>query len=185
MTWLKKQLLEEARKYGWGLILIHRKEFNSFIESLLNKFNKIRLLDIGAWKCMLGDYIKQHFGDKIEYVGVDVIELPDRIKDYEFHVMAGDSLLFPPNSFHAVVFIETLEHIVDYVRALREAYRVLVDGGGIFIQSVICTDHNALLDKTHYHVLHPVTLKRLLEWIGFRNIEYKESGNFAIWGYKV
>ncbi len=184
MSEIKKTLLEEGKKYGWGLILIKRKEFKGFIDSLLTRFDKVRLLDVGAWKCMLGDYLRQLYGDKIEYVGVDVIDLPDRKKEYEFHVMSGDSLLLPAESFHAIVFIETLEHIVDYVNALREAYRVLKPGGGVFIQSVVCTEPNALHDRTHYHVLHPVTLSRLMMWIGFKDIEYSEGANFAIWGYK-
>lgn len=177
-------LMDEGKKYGWGIMLIQRDAFNKFIETLISKFGRIRLLDIGAWKCMLYDYLRENFFDKVDYVGVDVVELPDRVMDAEFHVMSGDSLLFTPNSFEAVVMIEVLEHIPDYVRALREAYRVLRSGGGLFVQSVICSDPNALLDRTHYHVLHPVTLSRLLTFIGFNNIEYVEGGNFAVWGYK-
>lgn len=80
--------------------------------------------------------------------------------------------------------VEVLEHVIDYVKALREIHRVLKPGGALFIQSVIATSPSALADETHFHVLHPATLKRLLEWLGFRNVEYVEDGNFAIWGYK-
>lgn len=179
-----KIIKEEGEKYAWGFMLIQRQHFNNFVKALIERHGKIRLLEVGAWKCMLYGYIKENFGDQVDYTGVDIVDLPDRNKECNFHVMSGDSLLFSSCSFHGVVFIETLEHIPDYVKALREAYRVLVYDGGVFIQSVICTDHNALLDRTHYHVLHPVTLKRLLEWTGFRDVDFVEGGNFAIWGYK-
>jgi len=98
--------------------------------------------------------------------------------------MNAEALEFPANSFDVVIMVEVLEHVVDYVRALREVYRVLKPGGAVWIQSVTCSDPTALSDETHFHVLHPKTLKRLLEWIGFRGVGYVEGGNFAIWGFK-
>jgi len=177
-------LIEESEKYGWGFILIQREPFYKFMESLINKFKKIKVLEIGCWKCYMCKHLKERYGDKITYVGIDIIDLEDRLEECEFHLMNGESLLFPANSFHAVIYIETLEHIIDYVKSLREAYRVLMKGGGIFIQAPISTDHNAWLDRTHYHTLHPVTLKRLLEHLGFTDVSYVEGNNFAIWGYK-
>jgi len=173
-------LKKEAKKYGWGFILIHRDELRNFLNELLKEKQRLRLLDIGAWVCMLKGWLDENFPNKIDYVGIDVVDLPNRRKDVEFYVMSGDSLLFPPRSFDVVVYIETLEHIPDYVRSLKEVYRVLRKGGGLFIQSVICTDPNALHDLTHFHVLHPVTLERLLRWLGFTDIKYKEAPNFVI-----
>jgi len=173
-------LREEGERYGWGFILIHKDRLKEFLNELLTQKSKLKLLDVGAWKCMLKGWLDSEFPNRIEYVGIDVIDLEDRRKDVEFYVMSGDSLLFPSNTFDVVVYIETLEHIPNYVEALKEAYRILKPNGGLFIQSVICYDKNALLDRTHLHVLHPVTLKRLLEWIGFTNIEYIEDNNFVV-----
>ena len=174
----------EAERYGWGILLIAKEEFKIFLDTLTKRFGKIRLLDVGAWKCYLYSWLKQN-GYDVNYVGIDIIEPQGRIQEAEFYIMSPNALLFNSASFHAVVMIETLEHILDYVGALRECYRVLVRQGGIFIQSTICTDECATKDETHLHVLHPVTLRRLLARIGFREIQSTFNGNFAVWGFKV
>jgi len=129
-------------------------------------------------------HLREKYGNAIEYVGVDVIDNKDRVKDAEFYLMSGDSLFFPPETFNAVIYIESLEHIIDYVKSLREAYRVLKPGGGVFVQTTMPNNDNAWKDETHHHVLHPITLKRLLTHIGFKDVNYAFNGNFAVWGYK-
>ncbi len=181
---LLESLKEEGSKYGWGLILIRREEFDSLVRKLVNKFSKIKVLDIGCYSCFLGGYLKSKFGNSVEYYGVDVIPFYEECKEYNFRVMSGDSLLYKSNLFHLVTFIESLEHIVDYVGALKEAYRVLVPDGAVFIQSVRFEQPNALADTTHFHVLSPITLKRLLEFLGFRFVSFVDKPNFAVWGYK-
>jgi len=178
-----KKIREEGQKYGWGFMLIRKKEFEEFMGMLLKRFDKVRLLDVGAWKCFLYDYLKKCFV-RVEYVGIDVVDLPDRVKEAEFYVMSPTYLLFPSNSFEAVVMLETLEHIIDYPLALREVYRVLKSGGGAFIQSVICYDNCALLDETHVHVLHPKTLGRLLRHIGFKEVKEFEGSTFCVYAFK-
>ena len=175
----------EGKKYGWGLILIRRKEFVDFLNILKSRFkgSRIRLLDVGAWKCGLFNWLREK-GFDVDYVGIDILDNPDRVKDAKFYVMSPTYLLFPSGSFHAVVLLETLEHIIDYVQALREFYRVLVNGGGLFIQSVICYDRCALLDETHVHVLHPTTLARLLRHLGFKDIRKFEGSTFCVYGFK-
>lgn len=179
------KIFEEAKKYNWGFILIRKSEFHWFINHLLEKFGKIRVLEVGAWRCFMRAYLHDNFGrDKVEYVGIDVVD-PEvgglsRDKDAIFYVMNPESMLFPSETFHAVIIIETLEHSINYVQVLREAYRVLMHGGGIFIQSQTCN----VQDETHYHVLHAVTLSRLLRHIGFRDVGHVDLPNFAVWGFK-
>jgi len=177
------KIKHEAEKYGWGLILIHKDVLKEVIEKKLKEQGKIRILDVGSWNCLLWNWIKSNFSKYIpyiKYIGVDVLKPPNLVEDAEFHVMSPTYLMFPSNYFDIVTMIEVLEHIFDYTLALREAYRVLKHNGILFIQSVICYDHNALLDETHYHVLHPATLERLLNHLGFEVLEIISGGNFVV-----
>ena len=184
---IKHVSLEEARKYGWGLILIRREELQRLLAELLARRPDARILDIGAFKCMLSGWLEQVFPRdryRWSYVGVDILGPFPEWEGKECYVMNAQALEFPPESFDAVVMLESLEHIPDYTMALREAYRVLRPGGLIFIQSTRCDTPNAIADRTHYHVLHPVTLARLLEYVGFKNTGYTDDTTLAVWGYR-
>lgn len=182
---LLEQLKSEGAKYGWGLILIRREELIQLLGKLVSKFGRVRVLDVGCYGCLLRGFLEGVFGDRVEYVGVDVVDKRDFCVEGGFYLMSGESLLFPPSTFHAVLFIESLEHIPNYVLALREAYRVLKPGGAVFIQAVRVDQPNATVDETHYHVLHPKTLARLLKYLGFENVEYTDKETFAVWGFKA
>jgi len=184
---LKEQVVEEASKNYWSFLLTRKEELKHFLNRLFMQKTHLDLLEVGCYKGMLKGWLEENFPPdnfSWSYVGVDLIEPEDRSKDYKHYIMNAECLEFPAESFDAVIMIELVEHVVDYVKALQEAYRVLRRRGGLFIQSVICYDKCALADKTHFHVLHPETLARLLRWIGFKHIEYKEGDNFAIWGFK-
>lgn len=184
---LKEKVVEEGKKNAWGLLLVRREELRKFLQDLFGRHGHLDILEVGCYKGFLVGWLHDNFPKSRyswNYWGVDIIEPPDRRKDYPHLIMNAEALEFPANRFHAVIMIEVLEHIIDYVRALREVYRVLKPGGGVFIQSVICSDPCALADETHFHVLHPKTLKRLMAWLGFKGIEYVEGGNFALWAYK-
>ena len=187
MTSLKDTMIEEGKKHYWGLLLVQRDELRRFLEGMFSKKEHLDILEVGCYKGFLVGWLHENFPKpkySWDYWGVDIVEPDDRRKDYPHLIMNAEVLEFPPNRFDVVIMIEVLEHIVDYVRSLREIHRVLKPGGGVFIQSVICNDRTALLDPTHYHVLHPVTLSRLMKWLGFNNIEYKEGGNFVVTAYK-
>ena len=184
MKTAKDMSLESGQKYGWGLILLYPNELKQFLKQIHDELGRIDILEVGCYKGFLVGWLHENFPRppyRWNYIGVDIVEPPDRRKDYPHYIMNAEALEFPAHSFDVVIMIETLEHVPDYVRALREAYRVLRPRGGIFIQSVMCTDPNALKDEQHFHVLHPVTLKRLLEWLGFTDCRYVHDGNFAIW----
>ena len=187
MVSIKDLVIEEGKRNAWGLLLIKRKELKELLELMFKKRQHLNILEIGCWKGFFVGWLHENFPKSKyswDYWGIDIVEPHDRRRDYPHLIMNAEVLEFEANTFDVVIMIEVLEHIVDYVRALREVYRVLRPKGMVFIQSVICNDPCALTDKTHYHVLHPVTLSRLLKHLGFKDIEYKLNGNFAIWGYK-
>ena len=187
MMELKELMMREGPRNYWGFLLVRREELKQLLLRLFSERGHLDILEIGCYKGFLVGWLSENFPKpqySWSYWGVDIIEPPDRRRDYPHYIMNAEALEFPPNRFDVVLMIETLEHIVDYVRALRECYRVLKPGGALFIQSVVCTDPCALSDESHFHVLHPKTLKRLMEWIGFRGVEYVEGDNFAVWGFK-
>jgi len=184
---IREVAISEGEKYGWGLILIHRKKLAELLKALLEKKPDARILDVGAYKCLLYHWIDEIFPRKAygwSYVGVDILGPFPEWEGKECYVMNAEALEFPPSSFDAALYIESIEHVPNYVNALREAYRVLRPGGLVFIQTTRCDTPNAIADETHFHVVHPVTMKRLLSWIGFTNIDYIDDPTMAIWGWK-
>ncbi|RLE65545.1 MAG: hypothetical protein DRJ38_03605 [Thermoprotei archaeon] len=181
-TW-KDMMVEEGSRHFWGFLLIRREELKRFLQRMFERRGHLEILEVGCYKGMLVGWLLENFPkDKYSwgYIGVDIVEPPDRRKDYQHLIMNAEALEFPANRFDVVIMVETLEHVVDYVRALREVYRVLRPGGCIFIQSVACNDPAATSDPTHFHVLHPKTLSNLLRWLGYTDIETYEGSNFAV-----
>jgi len=180
----KEFVLNEAPKHAWGILLVQRDSLKQLLARLFEEKKHLEILEVGCFKGMLVGWLEENFPKSQfswNYYGVDIVEPQDRRRDYTHYVMNAESLEFEAERFDLVIMIEVLEHIVDYVRALREVYRVLKRDGYLFIQSVICTDKTALSDPTHFHVLHPTTLIRLLKWLGFKVERIDGGGNFAIW----
>jgi len=159
---LSKMLHEESKKHGWGLILIARNE----LKQIIDQYKPFKILEIGCHNRLLERTLRE-WNFKGLYVGLDVVKYdvnPDVLG-------SGDQLPFRDNYFDLIVMLETLEHILDYVRCLKECHRVLRKNGLLFIQSVICYDRCAYNgDESHYHTLHPNCLKRLCRLIGLEHV---------------
>ena len=168
-------LLEQmSKKHGWGCILVLPDKFKEF----LLYYRPETLLDIGCHKMLLKNFVHKVLNN-CEYYGLDVYHYNAKI-----HTQAsGDLLPFRSNSFDCISLIETLEHIPDYPNALREIKRVMKKA--VFIQSVGCWDKCSLEDQSHFHVLHPQTLSRLMAHLGFKNVKYGiVKGTFWLSGEK-
>jgi len=166
-------LEEEGRKYGWGCILVTPEAFKEFLEETEPAIH----LDIGCHKGLLRGFVEKHSG--AEYIGLDVWHYGARISV----LASGDLLPFRPECIDTISFIESLEHIPDYPSALRQSFKVARKG--VFIQSVICYDKCAIADRTHYHVLHPKTLERLLKLLGFKRVKHGlKKATFWIYALK-
>jgi len=136
-----------------------------------------RLLDIG---CGRGDLrlLLEERGWRGTYVGLD-------LKRYASVVGDAQRLPFRSGFFDIVVFIQSLEHVPDYFGALQEAWRVLRGGGVLFVQAPCCESWVATGIQDHLHVLHPVTLSRLLRRIGFSGCKSVVEGDFmAVWAVR-
>jgi len=166
-----KILEEEARKYRWGCLLVVPDRFLEFLELTGTKVH----LDVGCNRGMLRSFVERVGA---EYIGLDVWHYGSKIEV----LGSGDLLPLRDQSVDTISFIEVLEHIPNYPLALKEALRVARKG--VFIQSVTCYDWNALLDRTHYHVLHPIALERLCRLIGFKEVKSGTKGG-TFWLYAL
>lgn len=97
-------------------------------------------------------------------IGIDLIPLNiERARILypvnEFYIMDVEDLKFPDESFDTVVFTETIEHLVDPRKALREIHRVLRPDG-----LLLCTTTYIENEPTHYQTFKDQeSLTRLLE----------------------
>lgn len=101
------------------------------------KNNQGFILDLG---CGYGAYTKVFAEDAILAVGLDVERnFLKRAKEknsgdnIEFILASGDFLPFTDEAFNSVFLIETLEHVLDDEKVLREVHRVLCYNGEVII----------------------------------------------------
>jgi len=88
-----------------------------------------RLLDIGCGRNMLVNKYKEKGGDGI---GIDVYDYGSKA----IIVEDSSNLPFPDNSFDTIVFIACLNHIPYRLDALKEAHRLVSDGGQLIITMI-------------------------------------------------
>lgn len=107
-----------------------------FIMACLRDNNQ-RILDIG---CGSGAYLQPLSKFASEVVGVDIYE--DYLKEARQNVqgknirlllMSAEELAFKEGSFDAVILIETLEHISDDEKAIKEISKVLKVSGKLIL----------------------------------------------------
>jgi ubiquinone/menaquinone biosynthesis C-methylase UbiE len=111
----------------------------------------------------------------------------------EIVVHSAEKLPFPDASFGTVVWVDTIEHVMDAVAAARELYRVLVPAGCLVVTTPnvcslrrrllmlagqfpwtsggLCTEEGRLLDGGHFHYFNYGTVESICRDVGFRRIE--------------
>jgi len=92
-----------------------------------------RILDVG---CGLGTYVKKMRDFSEEVYGVDVD--PEKVAEASrtlpnIHLAPAEKLPFPDGFFDVVLLHEVIEHVEDDRQAIREAHRVIREGGRIVI----------------------------------------------------
>ncbi len=116
------------------------------------------LLDIGCDTPSIN--INLHSKD-ISYVGLD----PSFTITDEFRVIGIAELLpFKDSTFDNVLMMSSLDHVLDYHKAIDEAYRVLKPGGKLLFSSLIWTKRAELFNDTnHFHHFRENQLMTVLE----------------------
>jgi len=99
----------------------------------------MKVLDVG---CGQGVFLNRLVKScKAKGVGVDIVpeiigEAKRVSKGGEFIVADATNLPFPSNGFDVVISLDTLEHINNQSKAMREMVRVLKDSGVLFIYTL-------------------------------------------------
>lgn len=145
------------------------------IKSNVSNFSG-ELLDIGCGKMPYKEYILKN--SKIEkYTGLDIenaLQYDVSIKpDFTWN---GQQMPFKDKSYNTVIATEVLEHCPEPEIVLKEAYRVL-DEGGIFFFTVpfLWNLHEVPHDEYRYT---PFSLERHLRNAGFKETEIKATGGW-------
>jgi len=92
-----------------------------------------RILDVG---CGLGTYVKKLRAFSPEVYGVDID--PDKVAQAQaelehIYLAPAERLPFPDEHFDIVLLHEVIEHVSDDQQAVREAFRVIKEGGRLVI----------------------------------------------------
>jgi len=115
------------------------------------------VLDIGCDDPALSSRL---FPRTVTYLGIE----PSLAVPGEFRIVGmAEFLPFADCSFDGVAFLTSLDHILDYHRAIGEAVRVLKPGGLMFLATLVWT-HGAELywDSIHFHHFREYELKGVL-----------------------
>lgn len=91
------------------------------------------ILDVG---CGPGTFRKHFDPDRVQYVGLDPITLPD-VSDFAFVQGVGEHLPFKNGVFTDVVVLAALDHFRDVHRFLQETRRVLAADGRLHIMQSV------------------------------------------------
>lgn len=120
----------------------YRQRADHIVQLIRQLLAQGRVVDLGC-----GDGLFTHLFAQggLEAIGLDseasgIKQARERTADESypgsrpiFEVASGDALPLPDRSVHLVTMLDVIEHLDNPVAVLREAHRVLTNGGGLFI----------------------------------------------------
>lgn len=148
-------------------------------------YSDSKVLDAG---CAMGgflDYLHKHGLNNL--YGIDIIEdyvsYAKKKGDYNIRLGSAESIPFDDNSFDLLVIDQVMEHLVEPVRAFREAKRVLVDGGLFCIgipdasryDEIYFFDFYWFIMREHTQHFDVEHLKLLAEMEGFELVSFSKT----------
>ena len=88
-----------------------------------------RVLDVGAWRCYLGMFLRDRLD--CDVLSLDVVDASRT--DVPFRLFDGRTLPVESRAFDVVLFLYVLHHAADDGILLREARRALADTGRLIV----------------------------------------------------
>jgi SAM-dependent methyltransferase len=134
--------------------------YRDYVEALRGWVKGERILDVGAGDGLIA-YVLGARGVELDQTAVRLAQ------GHGVDVIEGDAgaLPFGDGGFDAVFLGDVIEHLPDPVPALREAHRVLVAGGTLYVTT---PPERKPLRPYHYREYTPETLQAAVEPLGFR-----------------
>jgi ubiquinone/menaquinone biosynthesis C-methylase UbiE len=162
----------------WHLLKI------SSAKKILRNYKFIRVLDVGCASGYMISQIAKEF-PKAKYFGVDVYDQAilygkSKYPEINFKTAFADNLPFKNNFFDAIIFYETIEHVEDPLKTLRELKRVLkkdgvlilaMDSGNWLFRVVWFFWENTkgrIWQDAHLHPFHHTELLEVVEKSGLK-----------------
>ncbi len=161
----------------------HTKKI-SLAKKIINQFKFGNCLDVGcASGYMISEIAKSY--PNVKYFGIDIY---DKAIQYaritypyiKFKVASAENLPFEKNFFDLILFYETIEHVEDPKKCLREIKRVLkkdgililtMDSGNLLFRIVWFLWENTkgnIWKGAHLHPFHHSELETLIKGSGFK-----------------
>ena len=157
------------------------KKLFDFIHPYINKNHKI--LDVG---CANGGFLRYLYKQGLRNLyGIDpTVKFIKNAKiktKYHISVGSADSIPFKDDMFDVVVIDNVIEHLANPVKAIKEARRVLVDGGVLCVGAPDALNYQKasfellwFLFKEHIQHFDVKHLELLAEREGFNLLTYRE-----------
>ena len=156
-------------------------EFLIYLEVLKNSEiyrNKNKILDIG---CGTGLFLKKAREEKWNVFGIELSEIAIDYakKNYNLDLIKGElkDVKFPDGYFDVITMWEVIEHLQNPKEELKEIFRILREGGLLFLSTPNFNSLNFILRKKNWCIINPSdhiyyftpkTLKKLLKNAGFK-----------------
>lgn len=133
------EFYKSNKKYFSLMAETHGADYYDSILRLL-RYTKIspigkNILDIGCGSGTLVKVLKDKYGRNIKATGIDISRLGNSEKYLHFIQGSAMNLPFKDKSFDLIFITDVLEHITKPRLALKEARRVLKDGGVLIIRT--------------------------------------------------
>lgn len=170
--------------HGEFVAEIHRQRTLPMLSLLEPYRQRNTLLEVG---CAAGFFLKVAAEEKWQVTGIEIMEpaVAYATDTLGLDVRAGtlEEADLTAASFDAIVMIETVEHLLDPARTLREAHRLLRPGGALLVavpnqdsimRSLLGPSWSVLSPAEHLYYFTENTLKQMLLEVGF-------SHRRAIW----